>query len=120
VRVANAIDFVVSYAHIFQEDIVVAPPEHRFRQDIEIERAAFDGTSQNIDKTTGAVLGRGQVGMNGQYVLEERNPPSSPDGTARVNQVLSRTASDQPPWIINSGTYRSNFDILAVGVTVHY
>jgi hypothetical protein len=33
---------------------------------------------------------------------------------------LQRTADNTPPYIINSGTYRSNIDVLAVGVTTHF
>lgn len=119
-RVGNAVDLVFSYAHIFQEDILVAPPAHKSRMEIDAERGAYGGRSQNIDKTTGAVITRGPVGMNGQVVLEENPPGGTPDGTAKLNQVLSRTANDQPPWIINAGRYYSSFDILAVGVNVHF
>ncbi len=119
VRIANAVDFVFSYAHIFQEDIVVAAPDHLDRAAIDTERAMFGGKSQHIDKTAGSITGFGMVGSNGQYVLEEPSQ-GSPDGTARVNQVLSRTANGQPPMIINAGRYRSNFDILAVGLNVHF
>jgi hypothetical protein len=52
-------------------------------------------------------------------VLEEV-PQGSPDGTARLPQIVSKTAANQPPTIINAGTYTSNFDVLAAGVNVHF
>ena len=107
---------MLSYAHIFQDTIIVAAPEHRPREQIEDERLLADGRARNIDKTTGVLLTREGAGLT---VLEEPSQ-GTPDGTARLNQVLSRTASDQPPWIINSGRYRSNFDIIAAGVNVHF
>jgi len=115
-RVAKSIDLVFSYAHIFQETIIVAPPAHKLRGEIDVERVATGGRSRNIDKTVGVLITREG---EGQMVLEEPSQ-GAPDGTARLNQVLSRTAAEQPPWVINAGRYRSNFDILAIGVNVHF
>jgi hypothetical protein len=115
-RVAKSIDLVFSYAHVFQETIVVAAPEHRARELIDDERVLTGGRSRNIDKTVGVLLDRAG---NGQTVLTERSQ-GSPDGTAKLNQVLSRTAGDQPPWVVNAGRYRSSFDILSAGVNVHF
>jgi hypothetical protein len=119
VRVSNAVDLTFSYAHIFQEDIVVAPPAHMDRMDIDRERAMNGGAPPtNIDKTVGVQMGFGGAAM-GEYVLE--NPPvENPDATAAQVQVLQRTAQNIPPYIINSGTYRSNIDIISVGVTTHF
>jgi hypothetical protein len=115
-RVAESIDLVFSYAHVFQETIVVAPPEHRTRDVIDMERQATGGQSRNIDKRVGVLLDRAG---NGLTELTEESQ-GTPQGTAKLNQVLSRTASGQPPFIINAGRYRSNFDIIAAGVNVHF
>jgi hypothetical protein len=117
VRVASSLDLVVSYAHIFQEDLVVALPSHMERGDIDDARIMGDGTVYNVSKRVDAPTDRG--GLNGTTVLEEP-AQGSPDGTAKVNQILSRTGPDQPPWIINAGRYRSSIDVLAVGVNVHF
>lgn len=119
VRVSNAVDLTFAYSHIFQEDIVVAPPAHAFAADIDVARMANGGVPVNIDKTVGVATGFGPVGQNGQYVLEN-DPVSGADATAAQVQVLQRTAQNKPPYIINSGTYRSNIDVLAVGVTTHF
>jgi len=119
IRVSNAVDLTFSYAHIFQEDIVVAPPPHAPAAEIDVARQMNNGVPVNIDKTVGVATGFGPVGQNGQYVLE--NPPvSNPDATAAQVQVLQRTAQNKPPYITNSGTYRSNIDVLAIGVTTHF
>jgi long-chain fatty acid transport protein len=121
VRVGNAVDLTFSYAHIFQEDILVAPPAHRTGMEIDVARSTDPNKrAYNIDKASGAVLRRGPVGVNGQVVLEEPPLNGTPDGTAKLNQVLSRTASNQPPYIVNSGRYYSSYDILALGVNVHF
>jgi hypothetical protein len=117
VRVAKSIDLVLAYAHIFQETIVVAAPEHKLKDEIDVERVATGGKSRNIDKRVGVLLDR--TTMAGLTQAEEPSQ-GSPDGTARLNQVLSRTASNAPPYIINAGRYRSNFDILSVGVNAHF
>ena len=115
IRVAKSIDFVLSYAHIFQQTLVVAPPPHKDRALISTEIAA-GGTPKFMDKTVGALLDRAG---NGQMVLEEQKL-DSPDGTARVAQVVTKQAASQPPTIINAGTYSSNFDVIAAGVNVHF
>jgi len=118
VRVSNAVDLTFSYAHIFQEDIVVAPPTHKDRAQIDIERGMNNGVPVNIDKTVGVKVGFGGA-ATGEYVLE--NPPvQNADATAAQVQVLQRTAQNIPPYIINSGTYRSNIDVLSIGVTTHF
>ena len=115
VRVAKSIDFVLSYAHIFQETLVVEPPPHKDRAEIS-SATAGGGDPKNMDKTVGALLDRAG---NGQMVLEEEKL-ESPDGVARVPQVVTRQAANQPPTIINAGTYTSNFDVLSFGVNVHF
>ena len=117
VRVMNAIDLVLSYAHIFQEELVVALPSHMERSAIDDARIMGDGTVYNVSKRVDAPTDRG--GLNGTVVLEEPSQGAS-DGTAKVNQILSRTGPDQPPWIINAGRYRSSIDVLAVGINVHF
>jgi len=115
-RVAKQIDFVFSYAHIFQETLVIAPPPHKDRAMIDADITASGGAPLNMDKTVGALLdraGRGQV-------VREESKLESPDGVARVGQVITRSAAGQPPTIINAGTYSSNFDVFSAGVNVHF
>ena len=114
-RVAKRIDLVVAYAHIFQETITTSAPFHATRDQIGLARNET-GTVQNIDKTVGVLVDRAGTGTE---VLVE-DPPAAADGEARLEQNLSRSPTEQPPYIINSGTYRSSFDILAVGLNIHF
>jgi hypothetical protein len=114
VRVAGAIDLIVAYAHIFQETIVVAPPSHRARRDR--SRAPHDRALAWNRQDVGAPLDRSG---SGTVVLQEPEQ-GAPDGVAALEQNLNRVASDQPPWIVNAGRYRSSYDILSVGVNVHF
>ncbi|MDH5674672.1 MAG: hypothetical protein OEZ06_21270 [Myxococcales bacterium] len=114
-RVAKRIDLVLAYAHIFQETIVVAAPQHELRDQIFAE-SLETGSVSKIDKRSGPWLDRSGTT---QEVLEE-DPVSGADGEARVEQNLSRTAADQPAYIINAGRYTSSFDILAAGINVHF
>ena len=123
-RVAKSIDIAISYAHIFQETLIVAPPEHQDRVEISecFGGAAADpsvckappGEIATIDKATGPMVSR--------VPPPPLEAPSqgTPDGSARLTQNLTTTAAGQPPWIVNSGRYRSNFDIIAAGVNVHF
>jgi len=115
IRVASSIDLVFSYAHIFQETIIVAPPPHRPRTEIYAEYAAMRPVRQ-IDTTVGTPLDRAG---NGTQMLEAPSQGAA-DGEARLDQNLNRIAENQPPWLINAGRYRSGLDILAVGVNVHF
>jgi hypothetical protein len=115
IRVFRSVDIAVSYAHIFQEDIVVQPPSHLAAG--EIFRNMSDpskANAVNIDKTVGIA-----ESAQGRVVLEEA-PVKNPDGTASLKQNILVGTSGMPPWIINSGTYRSNYNVVAAGVNVHF
>jgi hypothetical protein len=123
-RVHKSIDLVASYAHIFQETIIVAAPEHQSGATI---AGCFGGTQTtdcrapkgqlaSIDKTVGVAQDENHTGTQ---VLPEKSQ-GTPDGTARLDQNLTRYTPGQPPYIVNSGRYRSGYDVLAVGVNFHF
>lgn len=117
-RLAKRIDLVFSYAHIFQETITVSPPFHEDRTVIGPARMANNGQAENIDKRVGVWLDRGNPPGGTEILFEE--PPTDADAQARLEQNVSQSPLEQPPYIVNSGTYRSNFDVLAVGLNVHF
>jgi hypothetical protein len=103
VRVLKSWDLTFSYAHIFQETLVVAPPPHG------------DRLEGGFDKTVGTQQTRGDV----LPVLEE-DPIEDPDAVAEVEQIVALTSPGDPPWITNAGTYRSDFDVVAFGLNIHF
>jgi long-chain fatty acid transport protein len=118
VRLSNAIDLVFAYAHVFQETLIVQPPPHLERNDAYAIFESTDGRFlESIDKTVGVEIKRGTG--RGVEVLDAASQGSA-DGTARVRQVVSQVLPGQPPYITNAGRYRSNLDLLAVGVNVHF
>jgi hypothetical protein len=103
VRIMKSWDLTFSYAHIFQESIVVAPPPHG------------DRLEGGFDKTVGTQQTRGDV----LEVLEEA-PVKDADAVAELDQIVALTSPGEPGWITNAGTYRSNFNVIAFGVNKHF
>ncbi len=113
-RVARSTDIVFSYAHIFQETLVVGAPDQLDAHTIYTNYVAGQPIT-NIDRTVGTQLSR-----TDKLPLAIEKNPGHIDGSARLTQVVTKTSGDQPPWIVNSGTYRSGLDILAIGVHTHF
>lgn len=113
VRIGKTVDLMFSYAHIFQETLVVAAPMH---QNIDVIGAEYKATGrvQNIDKRAGLP----SSGMPLTPLEEKR--PASVDGEARLTQNFAKALGGTPPAIINSGTYRSGFDVISVGLNMHF
>jgi hypothetical protein len=107
VRVLKAWDFVFSYAHIFQETIDVATPEHCMDATCEVR---FDMSAGKPKGTRGSVVE--------PPVLEDA--VEDPDATAGREQIVTMDTGGNPIPVINSGTYRSNFDVIAVGFNAHF
>jgi hypothetical protein len=113
VRVAKTIDLTFSYAHIFQETLVVGAPQHETFQVIGMQYLATKSV-MNIDKTVGVPTGMPLT------PLEENPKPASKDGEARLTQNFAKALPGTPPAIINSGRYRSDFDVFSVGMNLHF
>jgi long-subunit fatty acid transport protein len=114
VRVAHSIDFFASYAHIFQETIVVSAPPHDEVSNIWTQYAK-DRTLTAIDKRVGTLVSTDMP----LTPLEEPKPAAS-DGQAKLAQSVAKLLPGSPPYVVNSGTYRSGIDVLALGVNVHF
>lgn len=115
VRLFRSIDLAFSYAHIFQEDIVVQSPSHLAAG--EIYRNVSDpskANTVNIDKSVGVA-----ESAQGRVVVEE-TPVKNPDGTASIKQTILIGTSGMPQWITNAGTYRSSYNVIAAGMNVHF
>lgn len=114
-RLSRTIDLIASFSHIFQETLFVAAPAHKTGEAIYEDEYKATGKVSNIDKRSGTAASRGMMAP----VLDVENPPN-PDGEARLTQNLTKTSAGEPPVIINSGTYRSSMNVLAVGMSVHF
>jgi hypothetical protein len=113
-RVAHSIDLTASYAHIFQETLVVGAPPYDTGDNISAKYAST-GVIEAIDKHSGVAPSRGE---DPPLLIEQ--PPPRMDGSARLIQNTTQVSAGKPPWIINSGTYRSGFDVVAIGANVHF
>jgi len=117
-RIAHSIDLVAAYSHIFQETLIVQAPDHAEGADISRDYAAAGNNEDvihNIDKRTGVAPSRSEPAP----ILNETKPAGG-NGTARLTSISTLTPSAQPPWIINAGTYRSQIDVVSVGMNVHF
>jgi hypothetical protein len=126
IRLAKSIDLVASYSHIFQETLIVQPPEDQSAGTIwhcyigmpaQGDRcAAPAGKIETISKATGPIDPQTRL----QPPSLDAPSQGKADGTAKLNQNLTQTAQDQPAWIVNSGRYRSHYDVIAAGLNVHF
>ncbi|HKU42387.1 MAG TPA: hypothetical protein VJR89_29715, partial [Polyangiales bacterium] len=110
VRISNAFDLLFSYAHVFQETLVVGAPTHEPFSEIGMEYA-MTGSVSNIDKRVGTPPSPGP--------LEEPSPGPG-DGEARLTQNFAKALPGTPPAIINAGSYRSDLDIFSAGVNLYF
>jgi hypothetical protein len=108
IRMLKTVDLVVSYGHVFQETIEVAPPDHCALDD--------DTCSPGFDKRVGFQTG----GADDAIAPKEEPAVQDPDGTARLQQVVAIGSSEDAAWVVNSGTYRSSYDIIAFGLNLHF
>ncbi len=112
-RVSGKIDVVASYAHFFQETIVAGAPAHEVGE-TSYPRYSETGEVTTIDKRVG-VVARGMENPP----LEEA-PVTGEDAKAALTQNVTKLSAGRVPWIVNSGTYRSGLDVVAIGVNVHF
>jgi hypothetical protein len=101
------LDFAIAYGHVFQETLIVAPPDHEnFRQTTTDPTSGFDKRVE-IDSTGG-----------GGHVKREQNPPkrSEIDATAKLPQPVVLDFEKKHPRIVNAGVYEASFDVLSLQV----
>ncbi len=108
VRVLKTWDFVFSYAHIFQETLTVATPPHCMNE-AECE-VRYDMTAGKPKGTRGTMV---------EPPLLEDSVEDA-DATAKLEQIVTMDTGGKPIPVVNSGTYRSSFDVVAVGFNVHF
>lgn len=114
IRVARTIDLVLSYAHMFQETLVLGAPVNDTNDKI-VGRYNMTGLVDAIDKRVGAPASRGM-----EVPPLEEQKPARVDATAALPQNATQASSSRPPYVVNAGTYRSSIDVIAIGANVHF
>jgi long-subunit fatty acid transport protein len=105
VRIDRNTDISFSYAHIFQETIVVVPPEPGGDEDGSFNRR---------------IVTQSDSGSEGESIVLEEDPVTDSDSTASLSQIVVTPERNDAPWIVNSGFYRSNYDIVAAAINFHF
>jgi hypothetical protein len=104
------VDLMASYAHIFQEEISVAPPTPQPRT------AATDDPRSGFDE---------RIYENGQLSAKQHTDPAAPSpssatAVASLQQSAVLESSDLRQRVINAGLYTASFDVLSVGLNYHF
>ena len=102
----GAFEFSSAFGHIFQEDLLVAPPGHQARQQADPDDPA-SGFDQRVAGT----------------VMEDPDAPSTSeaDGTARLQQPAI-AASEMIGYrrVVNAGKYTASFNVLSLGLSYRF
>lgn len=103
-------DFAVGYGHIFQETLVVAPPDHE-----EVQDATDDDPTSGFDKRVGIATGSPRV-------LQEQNAPkaSDVDAVAKLQQSAGVETPVAHRRVVNAGVYKASFDIFSLSVAYRF
>jgi hypothetical protein len=103
-------DVTAAYAHVFQETMLIAPPNPQPRT---------DGTA---DPTTGFDQ---RIYQDGQLSAEPRVDPKAPspnraDGVAKLTQSAVFEADGLRRRVVNAGRYTAGFNVLSIGASYHF
>lgn len=105
-------DLMASYAHIFQEELDVAPPAHEpFSEGTADPKTGFDQRTGGSNAAGNDIVGP---------VLEDPDAPSpaAADGTASLRQPAIVSTQARRARVVNAGRYTAAFDVLSVGFVV--
>jgi hypothetical protein len=106
----GTVDLMASYAHIFQEELLVAPPPHQPRDQ------ATDAPESGFDQR---IYEDGQ--LSAQPRTDPRAPaPSAADGVAKLKQSAAFESENLRSRVVNAGRYTANFNVLSLGVVHHF
>jgi hypothetical protein len=106
VRVGSGVDLMLSYAHVYQGDFNVAPPDHEPRDQ------ATDDLKSGFDQR---IYEDGQLSQ--QPHVDPRAPaPSAANGVASLQQPALFESDSARRRVINQGTYTASFNVLSLGL----
>ncbi|HKU42748.1 MAG TPA: hypothetical protein VJR89_31535 [Polyangiales bacterium] len=106
----GSVDFSAAYAHIFQEQIDVAPPPHEPREE------ANDDPTSGFDQ---------RIYEDGNLSQEPKTDPSAPkpenaDAVASWQQSGIFESADRRARVVNAGRYTASFNVLSVGFAYRF
>lgn len=100
------IELMASYAHVFQETIDLAPPQHQPR-----EQASDDPTT-GFDQR---IYGEGRLGA--EPLADARAPsPANADGVAKVRQTAVFESKSVRARVVNAGRYTASFNVFSIAL----
>lgn len=107
---AGRFDLMAAFAHVFSEDMIVAPPDHEART------AATDDPASGFDQ---------RIYENGTLSSVPRADPtaasaSKADGTAKLTQGTVFESDNLRRRVVNAGHYTASFNVLSLGVVYHF
>lgn len=107
-------DLLAAYAHIFQEELDVAPPTHE-----PFTRATADPTT-GFDQRVGGLDASG-ANIAGPVKKDPDAPaPSAADGTASLRQPALVSTQSRRARVVNAGKYTAAFDIVSVAAVYRF
>jgi long-subunit fatty acid transport protein len=104
-------DFALAYGHVFQETLIVAPPDNQPRQN------ATDNPASGFDKRVGA-----PQEATGGVVLVERNSPSASqiDGRAKFQQPALLPSPTARARVVNAGVYEASYNTISASAAYRF
>ncbi len=106
----GSFDLSAAYAHIFQEEITVAPPPHEPRQD------ANDDPTSGFDQR---VYEDGEL-SDGPKSDRSAPSPSEADAVASWQQPALFESADRRARVVNAGRYTASFDVVSVAFAYRF
>jgi hypothetical protein len=106
----GSVDLMAAYAHVFQEELNLAPPPHQPRTE------ATDDPQSGFDQ---------RVYENGQLSEQPRTDPRAPspgaaDAVASGQQPAVFETDDARSRVVNAGRYAASFNVLSIGIVHHF
>jgi hypothetical protein len=106
----GSVDLMAAYAHVFQEEVRVAPPPHQPRNQ------ASDDPQDGFDQ---------RIYEDGQLSEKPRTDPRAPapsaaDGVASSRQSSVFESDDIRSRVVNAGRYIVSFNVLSLGLVHHF
>jgi hypothetical protein len=106
----GSVDLMAAYAHVFQEELDLAPPPHQPRTE------ATDDPKSGFDQR---IYENGQ--LSDKPLTDPNAPaPSAANGVASGQQPAVLATGDIQSRVVNAGRYTASFNVLSIGLVHHF